>query len=79
MERVAGTLQDRLVTELRLARATTLSEAQAVLDRFNARFAVAAREPESAWRPLDPALDLGAVLAFRHPRSVARDNTVKYR
>ena len=32
----------------------------------------------SAWRPLDPALDLGAVLAFRHVRTVARDNTVKY-
>ena len=39
---------------------------------------VAARQPEPAWRPLDPALDLGAVLAFRHTRTVARDNTVKY-
>ena len=48
------------------------------LPRFNARFAVAARQPEPAWRPLDPALDLGAVLAFRHTRTVARDNTVKY-
>ena len=32
-----------------------------------------------AYRPLDPALDLGAVLAFRHVRTVARDNTVRYR
>ena len=82
VERAAGTLQDRLVTELRLASATTIGEAQAVLERFlprfNARFAVAARQREPAWRPLDPALDLGAVLAFRHTRSVARDNTVKY-
>ena len=78
VERMAGTFQDRLVTELRLASATTIGEAQAVLDRFlprfNARFAVAARQPEPAWRPLD----LGAVLAFRHTRTVARDNTVKY-
>ena len=79
---MAGTFQDRLVTELRLASATTIGEAQAVLERFlprfNARFAVAARQPEPAWRPLDPALDLGAILAFRHTRTVARDNTVKY-
>ncbi len=82
VERMAGTFQDRLVTELRLASATTIGEAQAVLEcflpRFNARFAVAARQPEPAWCPLDPALDLCAVLAFRHTRSVARDNTVKY-
>ena len=82
VERMAGTFQDRLVTELRLASATTIAEAQAVIERFlprfNARFAVAASQPEAAWRPLDPALDLGAVLAFRHTRTVARDNTVKY-
>ena len=46
VERMAGTFQDRLVTELRLTSATTIGEAQAVLDRFlprfNARFAVAA-------------------------------------
>ena len=82
VERMAGTFQDRLVTELRLASASTIAEAQAVLERFlprfNARFAVAARQREPAWRPLDPALDLGAVLAFRHTRTVARDNTVKY-
>ncbi len=83
VERVAGTFQDRLVTELRLAGTTTIAGAQAVLERFlprfNARFAVAAREPEPAWRSLDPALDLGAILAFRDVRTVARDNTVKYR
>ena len=49
------------------------------LPRFNARFRVPAAEPEVAYRLLDPALDLGAILSFRHPRSVARDNTVKYR
>ena len=82
VERMAGTFQDRLVTELRLALATTIAEAQAVLERFlprfNARFAVAASQREPAWRPLDPALDFGAILAFRHTRTVARDNTVKY-
>ena len=70
------------MTELRLASASTIAEAQAVLERFlprfNARFAVAARQPAPAWRPLDPALDLERRLAFRHTRTVARDNTVKY-
>ena len=83
MERAAGTFQDHLVTELRHARASTIPEAQPVIERFlarfNARFRVPAAEPEVAYRPLDPALDLGAILAFRHPRTVVRDNTVKYR
>ena len=58
VERTAGTFQDRLVTELRLAGATTIEEANAVLkeflDRFNARFGIAARHPETAYRPLGP-------------------------
>ena len=36
-------------------------------------------EPAVAYRPLDRALPLASILSFRHPRSVARDNTVKYR
>ena len=83
VERAAGTFQDRLVTELSDASASTIAEAQTVLERFlprfNARFRVPAAEPEVAYRLLDPALDLASILSFRHPRSVARDNTVKYR
>ena len=71
------------MTELRLAGATTIEEANAVLkeflDRFNARFGVAARHPETAYRPLGPGACLDTVLCFRHSRRVARDNTVKYR
>ena len=44
VERVNGTFQDRLVSELRLARAATIAETNAVLavflPRFNARFGV---------------------------------------
>ena len=83
VERAAGTFKDRLVTELRHASASTIPEAQAVLERllprFNARFRVPAAQPEVAYRPLDPALPLASILSFRHPRTVARDNTVKYR
>ena len=83
VERAAGTFQDRLVTELSDASASTIAEAQTVLERFlprfNVRFRVPAAEPEVAYRPLDRALPLASILSFRHPRSVARDNTVKYR
>ena len=83
VERTAGTFQDRLVTELRLAGAVTLEETNAVLkeflDRFNTRFGVPARQPEAAYRRLRPDVCLGRVLCFRHSRRVARDNTVKYR
>ena len=48
VERAAGTFQDRLVTELRLADATTIDDANHVLEsflpRFNGRFKVPARE-----------------------------------
>ena len=83
VERAAGTFQDRLVTELSDASASTIAEAQTVLERFlprfNARFRVPAAESAVAYRALDPALPLASILGFRHPRSVARDNTVKYR
>ncbi len=83
VERTAGTFQDRLVTELRLAGAVTMEDANAVLkeflNRFNARFGVPARHPEAAYRPLELGVCLDTVLCFRHSRRVARDNTVKYR
>ena len=47
VERTTGTFQDRLVTELRLSGATTIEEANAVLQeflpRFNDRFSVPAQ------------------------------------
>ena len=56
VERTAGTFHDRLVTELRLAGATTIEEANVVLKdflvRFNERFGVLAQHPDAAYRPL---------------------------
>ena len=82
VERTAGTFQDRLITELRLAGATTVEQAEAVLQqflpRFNRRFRVPAQCPEQAFRPVSPESRLGHILCFKHRRRVARDNTVKY-
>ena len=82
VERANGTFQDRLVSELRLAGASTLSEANEVLadflPRFNRRFGVPPSHPESAYRPLDEELDLAGVLCFKEQRKVAPDNTIQY-
>ena len=82
LERMASTFQDRLVTELRLTGATTMEEANAVLQkflpRFNQRFSVAAEQPETAYRPVPDDLSLTETVSIRHTRKVARNNTVKY-
>ena len=82
VERMASTFQDRLVTELRLAGATTMEQANEILQeflpRFNARFAVAAEQPETAYRPVPEEMSLTETVSIRHTRKVARDNTVRY-
>ena len=83
VERMAGTFQDRLVSELRLAGASTIPEASCVLTdflpRFNERFRVPARQRKVAYRPLDTDICLNRIFCYKHWRRVARDNTVKYR
>jgi len=82
VERANGTFQDRLVAELRLASASTLVEANNILEsflpRFNQRFGVPATQPEPVYRPIDPGLDIDGVLCTKETRRVARDNTVPY-
>ncbi len=82
VERMASTFQDRLVTELRLAGAATMEEANAILKeylpRFNQRFAVAAEQPETAYRPVPEDFSLTETVSIKHTPKVARDNTVKY-
>ena len=82
VERMAGTLQDRLVAELRLAGARTPAVANQVLWQFlpgfNARFGVPPAHSGCAYRSLPSGLDIASVLCFKHDRKVARDNTVRY-
>ena len=82
VERMLETFQDRLVTELRLAGASTIVEASMVLQeflpRFNVRFAVAAEQPERAYRSVPDELSLPETICLKDTRKVARDNTVKY-
>jgi hypothetical protein len=81
VERLWGTLQDRLVAELRLAGARTLAQANAVLEHFiadyNRRFARAAAQPQAAWRPAGEGVDLARVCSFGYQARVLNDNTVR--
>lgn len=81
IERAWGTLQDRLVSELRRAGAADLAGANAVLrtflPRFNRRFAVPATSDIPAWRPVPAGLDLARVCAFRWRRVVGSDSCVR--
>jgi hypothetical protein len=83
VERANGTFQDRLVAELRLAEASSISGANSVLwdflPRFNQRFGVPAAQPGQAYRPISLELDLEGILCVKERRRVARDNTVQYR
>ncbi len=78
IERLWGTLQDRLAAELRLRGLRTLEAATAYLPGFirrhNRRCARRPRESVTAFRPAPR--DLDRILACRYARMVARDNTV---
>lgn len=82
VERLWGTKQDRLTSELRRAGASTIEAANVVLARYlprhNRRFAVAPVDPEPAWRPWPDELDLDAVFGFCYPRRVANDATLAW-
>jgi hypothetical protein len=82
IERLWGTFQDRLCSELRLAGARTLAEANAVLaaylPRFNARFQVPPAQAGSAYRPLPADFVAAQVFCFKYTRVVAADNTVQF-
>jgi transposase len=82
IERLWRTFQDRLGSELRLAQACTLEQANDVLAvflaDFNHRFAVPAAESTNDFRHLPHRFDLARCLSFRYQRVVAGDNTVSW-
>jgi transposase len=80
IERLWNTFQDRLVSELRLAKAKTVEQATVVLDRYlpvhNRKFAKPA-QAQPAWRKVS-SLQIEQALCFKQQRTVAKDNTVTF-
>jgi hypothetical protein len=80
VERLWGVLQDRLASELRLARAHDIDSANIVLRKFiadyNRRFARLPSETETAWRAAPENLD--RICCFVHERTVSNDNVVQW-
>lgn len=80
IERLWRTFQDRLISELRLAGAGNVEQANAVLARFlleyNQQFAQAPAQAGSAYRKLDRRLDLDRIFSLRYERTVRNDHVI---
>ena len=83
IERLFGTLQDRLVKQMRLAGVNTREQANRYLEEvflpaWEQRFTVAPRQSQDAHRPLGREHRLEEILSVREPRAVANDYTVRW-
>jgi hypothetical protein len=84
VERMNGTLQDRLVKAMRRVKINDLDVANRFLDdvflpEFNSRFAVKPTQPEDAHRALADGTDLARIVSVQESRVVAKDWTVRWR
>jgi transposase len=82
VERLWNTFQDRLVSELRLAKASTQQEANLVLrdflPRFNRKFGVRAAEPGVAYRKVGAGFRAEEHFCYKYGRTVGADNVVRF-
>jgi len=82
VERLWGTLQDRLVKELRLAGACTIEAANAFLAPFllqyNQEFALAPLDENSAWEAMPKDADSAYYFAARQQRVVRKNHTISW-
>jgi transposase len=82
IERLFGTLQDRLVKEMRLRGIKTLEEANLFLEEYlpiyNQRFTVSPKERGDLHRPLGRGVDLDAILCKKTERTLRNDFTVAH-
>lgn len=83
IERAWGTFQDRLCSELRLHKISTLEETnhylvEQFIPDYNKRFARCAREDGSAYRKVTKAMDLANIFCTKEQRTAIADNTITY-
>jgi len=82
VERLFGTLQDRLVAELEFWKIKEIPEAniflkEAFIQDFNRRFAVKPQQVDKAWRKAPQRLDLQRIISFRYQATVANDHCIR--
>lgn len=84
VERLFGTLQDRLIKEMRVAGISSIAEANRFLQEvfipfWKRRFTVAPADPVDAHRPLPDEVDLNSLFAETDTRMLRTDYTFRYR
>lgn len=84
IENLFGTLQDRLVKELRLADIATITAANVFLETiflpdYNKRFCVVPASDTNVHQPLQPADNLPATLSIQSERYVNQDFTIRFK
>ena len=83
IERVFGTLQDRLIKEMRLAGVSSIEEANAFLESFlpgyNEHFAISAKKEGDLHRPLPGDVDLREIFCLKATRTINNGYIIKWR
>ena len=81
IERLFGTLQDRLIAELERGGITDIQQAnlflEGFLEAYNKQFSRVSEKPHKAWRPLPRTMDIDRLCSFRYEATVGNDNTVR--
>lgn len=84
VERAWGTFQDRLCSELRLHKISTLQAANRYLTKvfipkYNSKFTRLPKVKGSVYRALPKDLDISNIFCIKEERTVASDNTISYK
>jgi len=82
IERLFGTLQDRLVKEMRLAGVNTKEKANRFLEEYlpihNQRFSIAEAKGVNLHREIPKGINLDSILSIRTKRTLRNDFTISY-
>ena len=83
IEKLWDTLQSRLPVEFKIRGIDTMEAANAFLSQFivayNEKFGVEPENPEPAFRPLDPGIELDHILCIKEERTIIEDSAFSYK
>jgi len=84
IERLWGTFQDRLISELRLEGISSLEEANrylhtVFLPKYNKKFTRKPTVEELAYRSIPQGMDIDCIFSIKEKRRVQGDNTISYK